>query len=192
MIDWLITWDKKIFLFIHNRMSNSFFDSIMPFIRNKYSWIPLYLIFILLIIYYFRKKSWLVFIATISLVGITDFISSSIFKPFFHRLRPCQNPELFLHIHKTIECGTGFSFISSHAANHFVLAVFLGLIFYEKLKWLFPFLFSWASLICFAQVYVGYHYPADIAVGAFAGIISGIIGTHILKSCLKKSSSHLI
>ena len=191
MIDWLKALDKKLFLFIHDGLSNSFFDITMPWIRDKFFWIPLYIIFIFMMIYYFRKKSWLVFLTALAVVGVSDFISSGIFKPLFHRLRPCQNSELALHIHQLITCGSGFSFVSSHAANHFALAVFLGLIFKEKIKWLLPVLLFWAAVICFAQVYVAYHYPADVAVGAIAGIIPAYFAARILKYWLKKSSSQL-
>lgn len=191
MIDWLIALDKKLFLFIHNGLSNSFFDFTMPWIRDKYFWIPLYIFFIILIIYYFRNKSVIVILTSLAVVGISDFISSGIFKPMFHRLRPCQNSELASHIHNIIACGSGFSFVSSHAANHFALAVFLGLIFNKKIKWLLPVLLFWAAVICFAQVYVAYHYPADVAIGAIVGIIPGIFAALILKSWLKKSSSQL-
>lgn len=191
MIDWLKELDKKIFLFIHDGMSNPFFDFIMPWIRDKYIWIPLYLIFIALMIYHFRKKSWLVIIVCLATVGISDFISSGIFKPVFHRLRPCQNPELALHIHHIIDCGGGFSFISSHAANHFALAIFLGMIFRNKIKWLLPVLVAWASVICFAQVYIAYHYPSDVVCGALLGISAGFLGVKTMNYWLKKSSSPL-
>ena len=184
MMEQLKEWDKKLFLLINDGMSNSFFDFIMPWMRDKYFWIPLYIIFIIMMIYYYRKKSWMVIGVTLAVVGVSDFVSSGIFKPFFHRLRPCQNPELASNIHHIIECGSGYSFVSSHAANHFALAVFLGLIFKEKIKWLLPVLILWAAIICFAQIYVGYHYPADIFVGAVIGIISALIGVTVLKKYL--------
>ncbi len=191
MIDWLIELDKKLFLLIHNGMSNSFFDFIMPWIRNKYFWIPIYIVFILLMIYYFRKKSWLVILSAFAVVGIADFISSGILKPMFHRLRPFHNPDLISHIHQVISFGSGFSFVSSHAANHYALAVFIGIIFKEKINWLFPVLLCWATLICFAQVYVAYHYPADIVAGSVVGIIPATFAAYIVNYWLKKSSSHL-
>ncbi len=184
MMEELKELDKKLFLLINDGMSNSFFDFLMPWMRDKYFWIPLYIIFIVMMIYYFRKQSWIVIGVTLAVVGVSDFVSSGIFKPFFHRLRPCQNPELASHIHHIIECGTGYSFVSSHAANHFALAVFLGLIFKEKIKWFLPVLILWASLICFAQVYVGYHYPSDILAGAVIGIIPALIAASVLKKRL--------
>ena len=192
MIDWLISLDKKLFLFFHERISNSLFDFLMPWLRNKYFWIPLYIYFIFLIIYYFRKQSWMVIIAAFITVGISDFISSGVLKPFFHRLRPCQNSELVSHIHNIIICGSGFSFVSSHAANHFAVAVFLGIIFKNKINWLLGILLIWAATISFAQVYVAYHYPTDIFGGAIVGIISGLFVSYFLNYWLKKSSSHLL
>lgn len=33
----------------------------------------------------------------------------------------------------------------------------------------------WAAVICFAQVYVGVHYPLDVTGGAVYGILVGIL-----------------
>jgi membrane-associated phospholipid phosphatase len=32
----------------------------------------------------------------------------------------------------------------------------------------------WAAVICYAQVYVGKHYPFDILVGAIFGFLTGL------------------
>ena len=67
------------------------------------------------------------------------------------------------------------SFTSSHAANHFGLAVF----FYCSLskqvgKWAWLFI-VWATAICYAQVYVGVHYPLDVVCGGVIGIVFGYL-----------------
>ena len=41
------------------------------------------------------------------------------------RPRPCQTEQLKEEIHLAITCGSGYSFPSSHATNHFALAVFV-------------------------------------------------------------------
>jgi undecaprenyl-diphosphatase len=41
-----------------------------------------------------------------------------------------------------------------------------------KWAWLF---FVWAASICYAQVYVGVHYPLDIAGGALLGMLAGLM-----------------
>jgi undecaprenyl-diphosphatase len=67
------------------------------------------------------------------------------------------------------------SFTSSHAANHFGMAMFI----YTTFKTRFPkwpaLFFVWAFLISFAQVYVGVHYPLDITAGALIGILIGYL-----------------
>jgi len=68
-------------------------------------------------------------------------------------------------------CGAGESFPSAHAANHFALAVFLGLTCFAErpiLKWCG---IAWAFSIALGQVYVGRHYLSDIAAGALLGTL---------------------
>lgn len=79
-----------------------------------------------------------------------------------------------------VNCGSGFSFPSAHAANHFCLAAFLLSIFgYFLGRWKYMW-WLWAILISLAQVYVGVHYPLDILGGAILGII---VGTSMGKFC---------
>ena len=63
--------------------------------------------------------------------------------------------------------------MSSHAANHFAMAMFI----YSTLKnyigkWL-GLLFVWAFFIAYAQVYVGVHYPIDVICGGLFGSVIG-------------------
>jgi undecaprenyl-diphosphatase len=50
-------------------------------------------------------------------------------------------------------------------------------------KW-FNLLFIWAFAIAYAQVYVGVHYPSDVLVGAFLGIVFGLAGAQITRQAL--------
>jgi len=36
-------------------------------------------------------------------------------------------------------------------------------------------LFLWAASICYAQVYVGVHYPLDVICGSLVGLLIGYI-----------------
>ncbi|MBK8556199.1 MAG: phosphatase PAP2 family protein [Lewinellaceae bacterium] len=74
---------------------------------------------------------------------------------------------------RRVSCGGGYSFTSSHAANHFAVAVFLAAVFGGLSRWLRPGLLLWAAVISFAQVYVGVHYPGDVLAGALLGAIIG-------------------
>jgi undecaprenyl-diphosphatase len=78
-------------------------------------------------------------------------------------------------------CSGGFSFTSSHAANHFGLAMFLFISLnplFKKYTWLF---FVWAAMIAYAQVYVGVHYPVDVLAGAIIGLLVGKLNGNIFK-----------
>ena len=72
-------------------------------------------------------------------------------------------------------CSGGLSFPSSHATNHFGAAVFIYCTLKKYLgNWSYLF-FLWAASICYAQVYVGVHYPTDVLGGAIIGSIIGYI-----------------
>jgi undecaprenyl-diphosphatase len=74
-----------------------------------------------------------------------------------------------------VNCGSGKSFPSTHASDHFSIAIFLVVIFRKKWKYLVAIAVFWAAIICFAQVYVGVHFPVDITVGALFGSLIGYL-----------------
>ena len=94
MLRTLVDFDKYLFGIVNQKASNSFFDSIMPFVRQPLFWLPLYLFIILFAIYNFPKKAAIWIGSLLLTITITDSVSSHIFKPLFGRLRPCNNPEL--------------------------------------------------------------------------------------------------
>jgi membrane-associated phospholipid phosphatase len=76
---------------------------------------------------------------------------------------------------RRVDCGPGFSFPSTHASDHFAIAVFLIIVFYRRHKWILPAGLIWAAAISFAQVYVGVHYPIDVTAGAIYGSLVGLL-----------------
>lgn len=186
ILNTLVGFDQKAFFLINQSLRNSFFDFIMPYARDKNCWIPVYVLIAAYVIYRFRWRSVIIIISAGITVLLTDQIASSILKPIFHRLRPCNNPLVLPHIHLLVDCGSGFSFVSSHASNHFGIAVFLILILGKRIPWITPVALLWAVLICFAQVYVGLHYPADVIAGGLLGVVIGIITGKLCKASLRK------
>lgn len=164
-----------IFLFIQEYLRNPLLDMVLPLLRNKFIWIPLYIV-ILIYSYQWGKKvffKYLLFL--IGLVSISDMVSSRLLKPLFNRLRPCNDFQLNTLFDPLVSCGSGLSFPSSHAVNHFALAAFF---YYTahfiSFKWRFLW-YVWAFSICFAQVYVGVHYPLDVFIGGLIGFYFGNI-----------------
>lgn len=102
---------------------------------------------------------------------MTDFISSEIIKKTVKRERPCQLKAFDNQINVLTRCGSGYSFTSSHAANHFGLGIMLFYLLWDKRKKLAMLFILWASLISISQVYVGVHFPLDIFAGALLGLV---------------------
>jgi len=184
MLEQLLQWDTQWFLAVNNGWHNSFFNSVLPFLRNKLLWIPLYLFLLVFILMNHTNKAIFILLFAGLTIFAADFTSSKIVKPQIERLRPCNNPEVKKNVKLLVHCGQGYSFTSSHATNHFAVAVYLILILKFKISWLLLF---WAFSVSISQVYVGVHYPLDILGGAMLGSVIGFI---FGKLCLKWIKSH--
>lgn len=173
MLDQLIQLDHQIFQAINQGLSNVFFDELMPVLRNRYTWVPLYLFLAIFWVKNYGKTGLWMVLFLILCFGISDYSSSSIIKPAVARIRPCN--ELHAAVIARVDCGTGYSFPSSHAANHFALALFFIVLFYRKWKPVLPIALLWAAAIGFAQIYVGVHFPIDILAGSILGAVVGYV-----------------
>lgn len=182
----LIYYDQQIFFFINRQLSNPAFDFIMPYVRERDFWIPLYVLLVFYFVRLLKKWSWVALVTTAITIVITDQLSSSLIKPWIGRLRPCNDPSLAEQVQLIVNCGSGFSFVSSHAANHFGIACFLIVMLQHRLKWILPVALFWAALVSFAQVYVGVHYPLDVICGGLLGVAIGILAGKICKGILIK------
>ena len=181
MIESIQQFDVELFLKIHRGLSNGFFDWLMPLLRNRYFWSPLYLFIIVFCIKQYKKQGFYIIGMVLFTFAMGDIIASRLIKPFVARVRPCNNFSLANDIIHRVPCGSGLSFPSAHATNHFAIAVFLICVFYSRWKPILPLGIFWAAIISFAQVYVGVHYPVDVTAGAILGTIIGFICSIIFK-----------
>jgi len=182
MIESLQQFDVALFLKIHRGLSNGFFDWLLPLMRNRFFWSPLYLFILVFCIKEYKKRGFYIIGMILLTFIIGDQVSAQLIKRLVARTRPCNEISLVNHIIHRVPCGSGYSFPSSHATNHFAIAVFLIVIFYDKWKPILPLGLFWAFLISFSQIYVGVHYPIDTLVGAILGICIGLLTAKIYKS----------
>ncbi len=171
----LLNWDRATLRQINAVWHNPFLDWLMPLLRNADLWTPLYFFLVLFALVNYKKTGWWWFLMAAITVIASNIISSDIIKQNIHRLRPANDPALagWLRRLPGIAFPQSSSFTSSHAANHFSMATFFYLTFKNEIgKWA-PLFFVWAAAICYAQMYVGVHFPIDIICG---GIIGALIG----------------
>ena len=168
-------WDTELFLWINNGWSHPVLDAILPLLREKLFWVPLYVFVLSFMAFNMPLKRFGIICAMVVVtIATSDGVSSSFLKPKVGRDRPCQNIELKDEVILRARCGAGKSFTSSHATNHFALATLLFFICGAscKFRWLW---WVWAASISISQVYVGVHYPIDITAGGVLGFLIGWI-----------------
>lgn len=183
MLQTLQHWDAAAFQFVNASLSNPLFDAVLPFFREKWFWAPLYLFLAVFVWLNSGNKKWAIILGMVLAAGLADLTSSRLVKQNVQRLRPCNDPAMVERVVLRVSCGSGYSFTSSHAANHFAVAVFIVGVFGYVRRWVRPVALGWATAIAFSQVYVGVHYPGDVLCGAALG---GLIGWAVMWLFVKR------
>jgi membrane-associated phospholipid phosphatase len=171
----LLQLDHNVWYKVNVVWQNSILDTVAPILRNPNTWIPLYIFLAIIIPYKFGKKGLLWCLGFLITFALSDYTSASIIKPMVCRVRPCNDVAVNKIMHLIVTCGSGYSFPSSHAANHFALAFFMIFSLRKTIKWIWLVAPIWAFSIAYSQVYVGVHYPLDVTCGALLGILVGFI-----------------
>jgi undecaprenyl-diphosphatase len=168
--------DQKLFIILNSIWTNTLFDAVLPFFRASTFWAPLYLFMLVFVALNYKTKGLWWIIGLLCAVAIADMTSSRVIKEIFDRLRPCREPDLFMQVRLLLQnCSPSPSFTSSHAANHFSIATFISLTFFNTFKRWIYLAYVWAALVAYAQVYVGVHYPLDVTGGALLGASAGLL-----------------
>ena len=172
-MDRLSAIDSDLFLFL-NGLHTQGLDRFMVLVTDMWVWLLLYALWIYWTVKQYGKRWWWVILAVCLVVLCSDQLASHVCKPLFHRLRPCFNEDFqdVIWLPKGL-AGGRFGFVSSHAANTFAIATFLTPALAKFRPWVALSLFLWAALSSYSRIYIGYHYPGDIVVGALLGALVG-------------------
>lgn len=119
--------------------------------------------------------------AVVALIFLSDKVSVYLFKDVFLRYRPCHNLDISHLVHLVDGCGGKYGFVSSHAANTFALATYLGVVLKKHFPKMLLWMLIWAAVVSYSRIYLGVHYPADIVVGAILGVGIGLLIAFSLK-----------
>src|SRR3546814_7101635 len=85
MIETLTQLDKSLFFLINGEWTNTFLDWLMPLLRNKYFWTPVYIFLVVFFLSQYKWKGFALIGFVLLAFGIADFTSASIIKPMVER-----------------------------------------------------------------------------------------------------------
>lgn len=194
MLQLLEKIDIRLFYLINRKGQNALFDHLMPFISNeRHFYIPIAVAWLYLIIKK-NTKHRVVALAVIALLACSDQLCTQVLKPAFSRLRPYdaisdvrlyKGPDTPWTITSTVKKAGGGntkSMPSAHATNIFAAAVFLG--YYFRPVW--PLMLIIAATVGYSRIYLGVHFPFDVAVGAITGGLLAWAAIGITNPLLRK------
>lgn len=204
----LISLDQQWLLAI-NGWHAEWADMLMWYVSKSTTWLPLYALLVGLVVYRFgiqwyrssqntptlsKQKALLrlliIFAGFAVAVGLSDFVSSGLIKPWVCRLRPTHEPELSGMVH-LVNGYTGglYGFVSSHAANTMACALLFSLLY--KNKYATVGLMLWVALNCYSRMYLGVHYPGDIIGGLLVGAVLATLTYAALRRLLARVDARL-
>lgn len=177
MTELLQQTDAILFTFFNQTLANPLFDWIMPVITNKYTWFPVWILILILLLWKGGKRGRWALLVLILTIIVTEPLVNRLLKPLFDRVRPCN---ALPHVHLLVKKHLSPSLPSAHAANFFAVATVLSF-FYRKYQSIF---WSVATVVAYSRVAVGVHYPFDVLAGAVVGVACGWLWLWFLKKPL--------
>ncbi|MDZ7268903.1 MAG: phosphatase PAP2 family protein [candidate division KSB1 bacterium] len=163
MLEQLLQIDIALFFFVNHTLQCGVLDWLMPIVTNPRNWFPLFAAVYVWLWWKGGPTGRSAALLIIPVILLSDQIAAFVLKPWFQRLRPCVVLE---GVHMILGKSTSFSFPSNHAANSFAAAA-LFTHFYPQQRT--P-LYACAFLSGFSRIYLGLHYPSDVAGGALFGM----------------------
>ena len=175
----MYTFDYPLFLLL-NFDGGPVMDTLMKVISTPAAWAWLYILILWLV---WRRSGWrgalLFLVLMAAAVGLSDLIAGifkhsgllkNLWPSFPARLRPMYTPELEGQVH-VVKQGGMYGTVSAHAATMVSMAVLaIGTIGRRWFTWL---MVASVVVICYSRIYMAYHFPVDIALGAMVGLVSG-------------------
>ena len=187
------TFDHPLFLWL-NVDGPAPIDSLMLLISTPTVWAWLYLLILYMV---WRKTGWrglvLMLLAAAAAVVLSDMIAGifkhtgllkNLWAEFPARLRPMYTPELDGLVSNVLKKGGQYGTVSGHAATMMSMAVIaIPTICRRWFTWL---MCCVVALVCYSRIYLGYHFPVDIALGLMTGLVSGGVAYLAMRAVAKR------
>lgn len=172
MFEQLIQWDKEVLLYL-NGLGSVTFDSFWLITTKISSWIPLFVLFGILLMTQFPRRIALSRFALVVVLSIFITWLARLTKIWTERIRPC-NDETINSAMRILKTPGDYSFFSGHASSSFAITLLVVLFLKEKVKWV-PIFFIWPLLFSYSRLYLGVHFPLDVIVGGLVGMVSAVL-----------------
>ena len=173
-----ISFDLPVLEFIRNYLTNPFMDKAMPIVTlfgdGGVFWIAIAVL--LLVFPKSRKTGW----SMLAAMALGLIVCNIILKPMIARPRPyvfyAENVEGWQAVKLLVKTPSDFSFPSGHTIASFEACTVLLM----KNKWAGIPATILAFLIAFSRLYLYVHYPTDVIVSFFGGILFALLGSLIV------------
>ena len=161
-------------LLLLNGSASLFLDGLAKSLTTATTWIPLYISLLYVVVKNNDLMSRIMLI--LAAAGLCVLLSGSMndifVKPAVMRARPTHDAEIgYLVDIVNGYRGGPYGFFSSHAANTMSIAVFF--CWLVRCRALSITLIAWSLINCWTRIYLGVHFPGDVAVGIVCGVTVG-------------------
>jgi undecaprenyl-diphosphatase len=188
LLETIIQKDKELLVFLNNLGSEQW-DSFWLVITNQFYWTPLFLfVFFITIKTFGWKRGGFIILSMIVLVAFSDQFTNFI-KNSVQRLRPNNDPEIMDTLRTSLREFTNpqsFSFMSGHATTSTFFSIYVFLLLEKKYRFAYL-IFIFPILFAYSRLYLGVHFPIDIAVG----ITIGTLFAHVYYYLFRKVDNKL-
>lgn len=159
-----------------NGSNNVILDQLALVSTSGFTWIPLYVVLFIVVM---RNNETMMQIglvvgAALLCILFADGFSDGIIKPLAERWRPSNDPLVKYSVRVVDNLRMkDYSFCSAHAANTMSIAVFFSLLVRSRMLTIT--MIVWSLVNCWTRLYLGVHYPLDIATGLLLGSVVGFL-----------------
>ena len=175
-----------------NGSNNVILDQLALVLTSGFTWIPLYVVLFIVVM---RNNETMMQIglvvgAALLCILFADGFSDGIIKPLAERWRPSNDPLVKYSVQVVDNLRMkDYSFCSAHAANTMSIAVFFSLLVRSRMLTIT--MIVWSLVNCWTRLYLGVHYPLDIATGLLLGSVVGFLVYHFYHRMYRRISPEI-
>lgn len=159
-----------------NGSNNVILDQLALVLTSGFTWIPLYVVLFIVVMRNNETMMQIGLVVGSALLCIlfADGFADGIIKPLAERWRPSNDPLVKYSVQVVDNLRMkDYGFCSAHAANTMSIAVFFSLLVRSRMLTIT--MIVWSLVNCWTRLYLGVHYPLDIATGLLLGSVVGFL-----------------